>query len=851
MNELIKQILLYGVTPLLIAFAWIYLLGEVWSKGKIMLGDILRLIGWTNKNVRKLSVKSEYEGTVNSIIQDYNKNFENQILPNCKIEWVDDKNVHSVLRENEAIVCLSFNKKDHNLNFYNAILNFVQVALIAKAKDYLAKSSSEAIDLLTTHIILRNNRKEVLTTFRKKFNEFDEATRQEFEALVPTNDRGLFLNILLPEFYFYGELIDSLPPSSEYNIEANGLLQWFKELASREIDEKTNLKCISKNFKIGVILVGKDETWEKYGASAYIKWADYYAAENYNSVYVLGRGNSGYERASEVVKILTDTKGFDQINKNPKIKCATTDGKEYIVTCFSLRPNKATIAYLAWESLRKYYSEGKNIPAIIDNVQKEYIVVNAFGLKFEVSNNQLSTIEIKDARKIFHSEDEIFLSIKELDSDRQHVILSNQDTESDPKHYIETIIKDNRIYPCIIERVQKDKQGLQIGLKVSNKELKSWVYIPKPYLTYSRFLDLEAKYILGDTLNVIIEKYSPSSSNFVGKIDTLNDPWEENAIRKLQAGDVINVAIKQINEFYVVCELQEGVECSFVKQEISWNHQECITSQFKVDQTIKVCIISIDSERKRINISIKRLSKTPELEYFENNYHKIVEIDIAYVVPEKGIAVKYINNSNTGFIWWSEIAWGAAGHFENIYKQGDKIKAVVIDFDSEKNNVKFSIKNQYRHQFEEWYTIIDDSCPKRGQVIGYLDNSVHIELAEKDYKVQAFLPKKEISNIAFIENGDLQYYLPIGEFFNFFILEINESKKTIALTRKGYLEQSIYPEYGEAIRVKYVKENHTKGYFYSDELEGWTNIPESNVQIGTSVEVVLVSSSTGEYSIVE
>ena len=205
MNELIKIILLYLVTPVAIAFGWIYLSGEIWAKGKIVLGDIFRLIGWTHKSVRKLSVKSEYEGTVNSIIQDYNKNFENPILPSCKIEWVDDNNINNVLRENEAIICLSFDKKDHNLNFYNAILNFVQIALIAKAKDYLKKSSSEAIDLLTTHIILRNNRKEVLTTFRKKFNEFEETTRQEFETLVPTNDRGLFLNILLPEFYFYGE----------------------------------------------------------------------------------------------------------------------------------------------------------------------------------------------------------------------------------------------------------------------------------------------------------------------------------------------------------------------------------------------------------------------------------------------------------------------------------------------------------------------------------------------------------------------------------------------------------------------------------------------------------------------
>lgn len=851
MNELIKYILIYGSISVFSILAWIYLTGEIWSKAKIILSDILRIIGWTNKNIRKLSIKNEYEGTVNSIIQDYNKNFDSPILPNCKIEWVEDKNINSILKENEAIVCLSFDKRDHNLNFYNAIINFVQIGLISKAKNYLDKSSSEAIDLLTTHIILRNNRREVLSTFRKKIKEFDEATQQEFETLVPTNDRGLFLNILLPEFYFYGELIDILPPSSEYIIEANGLLKWFKELASREIDERTNLKYVSKNFKIGVILVGKDETWENYGVSAYIKWADYYAAENYNSVYLLGRGNSGYERASAVVKILTNSKGFDQINKNPKIKCASAEGKEYIVTCFSLRPNKATIAYLAWERFKEYHSESKNIPSIIDNVQKEYIVVNAFGLKFEIPCALLSTIEIKDARKIFHSEDEIFLSINELNAEKQHIILSNQNTESDPRHYIETVIKDNRIYPCIIERVQKDRQGLQIGLKVSNNELKSWIYIPKSNLTYSRFLDLEAKFLPGNTLNVIIEKYSPSSSNFIGRIDQINNPWDEFEIKNLQVGTIIKVITKQINEFYIISELCEGVECYLFKQEISWNSQQCLTSKFKVDETVDVCIISIDVDRKRINVSVKRLSKTPELEYFETNFGQIVDVDIAYIVPEKGIAVKYANSENTGFIWWSEIAWGTIGRFEQVYKQGDKIKAVVIDFDSEKNNVKFSIKKQHIHQFEEWHNIVDDLDQTQGKVIGYFDKSIHVELEEKGFKIQAFLPIREISNYAFIENEDLEHYLPIGDYFHFFISEINKSKKTVTLTRKEYLDQSDYPEYGETIRVKYVKENHTKGYFYSDEFEGWTNIPTFNIPLGTFVDVRLISSSTGEYTIIE
>lgn len=850
MNKLVESILIYLPISVLLLLAGIYLGGGVWAKGKIVLGDILKFFGWVGSSVRKLSVKSEYEGTINSIIQDYNKNFENPILPNCKIEWVTPENQRNILKENEAIICLSFDKKDHNLNFYNATLNFVQTGLISKAKDYLNKHSSKAIDLLTTHIILRNNRKEVLTTFRKKLTEFDDETKKEFETLVPTNDKGLFLNILLPEFHFYGELIDTLPPSSEFNIEANGLFHWFKELATREFDERTNLKFLSKNLKVGVILVGKDETWESQGAAAYTKWADYYAAENYNSVYVLARGSNGYERATKVCKILTHSKGFDQINKNPKIKCVSSEGQEYIVTCYSLRPNRATIAYLAWESFKEHNTNGNLVPAIVDSVQKDTIVVNAFGLKFELPTNLLSDIEILDARKVFKVEDELYLEIIEFESDKQHIILSNKGTISDPKHFIEAVLNAEKVYPCKVEKIQVDKQGLQSGLKVSTPELKHWVYIPKYKATPSRFLDLSSKFPLGTELNVVIDNYNSFSSNFVGYLETLVNPWESDTFKKLQPQDILSVTVKQINEFSITCEIEEGLECGFARQEISWKQEECNTSQFKVDDNIEVIIVAIDTNKKRIDVSIKRLSKTPELEYFDANSNKVVEVEITKVVPEKGIAVKYPGSINTGFIHWFEIGYGSVGRFENIYKSGDKINAVVADFDAEKNSLKFSIKRQFIHQFENWASAIDNNKPFEGKVIGYFENAAQIELTQNGFTVQAFILRKFISNYAFVESGDLPNYLPIGENFHFYLLEINEDRQTVSLTRTEYLEQSEDPNYGDKIKVKYAKENHSKGYFYSDELEGWVSIPEKDLKLGSIIEVIPVSHSTGEYEIV-
>jgi ribosomal protein S1 len=490
------------------------------------------------------------------------------------------------------------------------------------------------------------------------------------------------------------------------------------------------------------------------------------------------------------------------------------------------------------------------VPAIIDSVLKETIVVNVFGLKFELANNLLSDIEISDARKVFKVEDELYLDITEFDSDKQHIVLSNKGTISDPKHFIETVLNADRVYACRVEKINTDKQGLQSGLKVSTPGLKNWIYIPRYKATSSRFTDLIIKFPIGTELDVIIEQYNSFSSNFVGYLDTLTDPWKCNRFKNLQANDILNVTVKQISEFSVICEIEEGLECGFARQEISWKQEECITSEFKVDDEVKVKIIAINTDKRRIDVSIKRLSKTPELEYFDANSNKTVDVEITNVVPSKGIAIKYPGGKNTGFIHWYEIGYGSVGRFENIYKQGDKIKAVVYEFDAEKNSLKFSIKRQFNHQFDEWVSAIDDNEPVKGRVISYFENSAHIELTQNRFTVQAFILRKFVSNFAFIENEDLSFYLPVGENFHFYILEVNDDRQTVSLTRTEYLGQTEEPNYGEKIQVKYVKENHSKGYFYSDELEGWTDIPLNAIKLGSTIEIMPISHSTGEYEIV-
>ncbi|MBK7223975.1 MAG: S1 RNA-binding domain-containing protein [Saprospiraceae bacterium] len=88
----------------------------------------------------------------------------------------------------------------------------------------------------------------------------------------------------------------------------------------------------------------------------------------------------------------------------------------------------------------------------------------------------------------------------------------------------------------------------------------------------------------------------------MGYLETRTDPWEGSTFKKLQPHNILNVTVKQINEFSVICEIEEGLECGFSKQEIAWKPDECNTSKFNVDDKIEVIVVSIDAEKKRIDV---------------------------------------------------------------------------------------------------------------------------------------------------------------------------------------------------------------------------------------------------------
>ena len=118
--------------------------------------DAISGIRFLGKWVRRKDVESKYENVINGAVNEFNSNFDNNILSNCQIKWINKDTEKSYFENEKAIICLKFDKKDQNLNFYNATYSFTKTALLPNTRNFVKNNSQKAIDLNLTKIFIKN-----------------------------------------------------------------------------------------------------------------------------------------------------------------------------------------------------------------------------------------------------------------------------------------------------------------------------------------------------------------------------------------------------------------------------------------------------------------------------------------------------------------------------------------------------------------------------------------------------------------------------------------------------------------------------------------------------------------------
>ncbi len=186
---------------------------------------------------------------------------------------------------------------------------------------------------------------------------------------------------------------------------------------------------------------------------------------------------------------------------------------------------------------------------------------------------------------------------------------------------------------------------------------------------------------------------------------------KEQLIAQLQPGQVLEGRVSSLCDFGAFIDLG-GADGLVHLSELSWHRVKHPSQVVKVGDQVKVQVISVDRERKRIGLSIKRLQPEPWQTVAERyTTGQLVECCITKLTDFGAFAE--LEDGVEGLVHVSELSSRRVHHPSEVVKEGDRVTLRIIRIEPEKRRIGLSLKRvadpdyadvdwQFAEELDDW-----------------------------------------------------------------------------------------------------------------------------------------------------
>ena len=183
---------------------------------------------------------------------------------------------------------------------------------------------------------------------------------------------------------------------------------------------------------------------------------------------------------------------------------------------------------------------------------------------------------------------------------------------------------------------------------------------------------------------------------------------KERVIDELQEGEIRTGRVTSLADFGAFVNIN-GADGLVHLSEISWDRIQHPGEVLKVGQEVKVKVISVDREKKRIGLSIRQLLDDPWAQRVAAyQVGQLIEVKITRLT--KFGAFARIQDDLEGLIHISEISERRMEHPKEVLKEGDVVTLRVIKIDPENHRVGLSLRRVESMAYADmdWMEIVED-----------------------------------------------------------------------------------------------------------------------------------------------
>jgi small subunit ribosomal protein S1 len=255
------------------------------------------------------------------------------------------------------------------------------------------------------------------------------------------------------------------------------------------------------------------------------------------------------------------------------------------------------------------------------------------------------------------------------------------------------------------------------GLIVHIGDLKG--FVPSSQFSYSRRTassgdspDQRYSKMVGETIDVRVIEVDRERRRLIlserAASGETRESIKDRVLDELAIGDVRTGRVTSIADFGVFVNIN-GADGLVHLSEVSWDRNQKSEEILKVGQEVKVKVISIDREKKRIGLSIRRLQDDPFAKKIESiQVGQLLEGTITRLT--KFGAFARLEGDIEGLIHISEISENRIEHPKEVLKEGEVVTVRVIKIDPENHRVGLSVRRVDSSAYVDmdWQSLVNE-----------------------------------------------------------------------------------------------------------------------------------------------
>ena len=504
-----------------------------------------------------------------------------------------------------------------------------------------------------------------------------------------------------------------------------------------------------------------------------------------------------------IIDINAKSEGVISLNEfryNPNLK--VSDIVEVIVDIREDKTGQLVLSHrkarviMAWDRVNEAHDKNEVVTGFVKCRTKGGMIVDVFGIEAFLPGSQIDVKPIRDYDQYVNKNMEF--KIVKINHEFKNVVVSHKalieaDIEEQKKEIIGQLEKGQ-----VLEGTVKNitSYGVFIDLGgvdglVHITDL-SWNRINHP----GEILELDQK------LNVVILDFDDDKSRIQLGVKQLSQhPWEALS-EDLKEGDVVDGKVAVIADYGAFVEVAPGVEGLVHVSEMSWStHMRSAQDFVKVGDEVKVSILSLDREERKMSLGMKQLSTDPwtdiTTKYPVGSKHKGVIRNFTnfgvFVELEEGI---------DGLIYISDLSWTKkVKHPSEVVTVGQELEVIVLELDVDGRKLSLGHKQIQDNPWDKYSKEFSEGTTLTSTIEEIVDKGATVVLNED---ITAFVPNRHLEK----EDGNK---LKKGDTAEFKVIEFNKDYKRVVLSHSAVFKAMEQENVKKAVKKASKNEVSTLG----------------------------------------